>query len=284
MPIRISGGDRENDFQILLDRQSALDIGAFVVNGVDLSPGTAIPSDGDRRIDHALQGFFFTCGPDHVRHPEPIEGSDDGQTFPLHGSLCGTPVGQTQISQPGEPPGCTARTEVQLANGGTASVSRRWAVSPDNREVTLSDRVTNIGDRPFAPMLMYHMNIGGWLAGAETQICGTMFEDEKRNWRFGEGERGLFCQPATPGAEDGWAQVVLGPFEALAGRSLVVRFFTGTLPFLQVWRCQIGTANVIGIEPVSHRLAKRTELAAAGEMPMLEPGGTIEYALAFQVR
>ena len=78
--------------------------------------------------------------------------------------------------------------------------------------------------------------------------------------------------------------MVLGPFEALAGRSLVVRFFTGTLPFLQVWRCQIGTANVIGIEPVSHRLAKRTELAAAGEMPMLEPGGTVEYALAFQVR
>ncbi|WP_455271047.1 DUF4432 family protein [Rhizobium herbae] len=284
MPIRISGGDRKDHFHILLDRQSALDIGAFVVDGVDLSPGTAIPSDGDRRIDHALQGFFFTCGPDHVRHPEPVEGRDDERTFPLHGSLCGTPVGENQISQPGEPPSCIARTEVPLANGGRASVSRRWAVSPDNREVTLSDRVTNTGDTPFAPMLMYHMNIGGRLAGVETQICGTMFGDEKRGWRFGEGDRGLFCVPATPGAEDGWAQVVLGPFEALAGRSLVVRFSTGTLPFLQIWRCQIGAANVIGIEPVSHRLAKRTELAASGEMPMLDPGQTVEYALAFQVR
>lgn len=284
MPIRISGGDREDDFQILLDRQSALDIGAFVVDGIDLSPGTAIPSDGDPRIDHALQGFFFTCGPDHVRHPEPVEGGSDGQRFPLHGSLCGTPVGQTRMSQPDEPPGCCAQIEVSLANGGTASVSRRWAVDTETAEVTLRDRVTNIGERPFAPMLMYHMNIGGWLAGAQTQIHGTMFADEKRHWRFGEGERGLFCIPATPGAEDGWARVVLGPFEALAGRSLAVRFFTGTLPFLQVWRCEAGAANVIGIEPVSHRLAKRTELADAGEMPMLEPGETVEYALAFHVR
>lgn len=284
MSIQISGGDRENDFQILLDRQSALDIGAFVVDGVDLSPGTAIPSDGDTRIDHALQGFFFTCGPDHIRHPEPIEGRDEGQTFPLHGSLCGTPVGQTQMSAPGEPPGCTAQTDVVLAHGGRARISRQWSVNADTAEVTLLDRVTNTGDRPFAPMLMYHMNIGGWLAGAETQIYGTMFGDEKRPWRFGGGDRGLFCLPATPGAEDGWAQVTLGPFEALAGRSLVVRFSTSTLPFLQVWRCQAGLANVIGIEPVSHRLAKRTELAAAGEMPMLERGGTIEYALAFQIR
>ena len=284
MSISIYGGGRENDFQVLLDRQSALDIGAFVVDGVDLSPGTAIPSDGDRRIDHALQGFFFTCGPDHIRHPEPVEGSDDGNIFPLHGSLCGTPVEQSQMSAPDAPPGCSAQTEVLLANGGKARISRRWAVNADTAEVTLCDRVTNIADTPFAPMLMYHINIGGWLAGEETRICGTMFADEKRAWRFGEGESAHFCLPAAPGAEDGWAHVALGPFEALAGRSLAVRFSTGTLPFLQMWRCQRSTADVISIEPVSHRLAKPTELAAADEMPMLEPGKTVEYALAFQIR
>lgn len=284
MPIRISGGDPENDFQILLDRQSALDIGAFVVDGIDLSPGTAIPSDGDRRIDHALQGFFFTCGPDHIRHPEPVEGQDDGQRFPLHGSLCGTPVGETRMSLPDEPPGCTAQTDVVLATGGKARVSRQWAISADKREVTLSDRVTNTGESPFAPMLMYHMNIGGWIAGEETRIRGTMFGGEERGWRFGEGESAHFCVPAAPAAEDGWAQVTLGPLPALGGHCLIVRFSTATLPFLQMWRCQRGTADVISIEPVSHRLAKRTELAAAGEMPMLAPGGTVEYALAFQIR
>src|SRR4051794_5188481 len=105
MPITISGGS-EGEFQILLDRQSALDIGAFVVDGVDISPGIAIPSDGDRRIDHALQGFLFTCGPDHIRHPEPIEGDTEGLLFPLHGSLCATPVGRTAMAETGNMPGC----------------------------------------------------------------------------------------------------------------------------------------------------------------------------------
>ncbi|MCV9961055.1 DUF4432 family protein [Pararhizobium sp. BT-229] len=284
MPITISGGDAQGDFLILLDRQSALDIGAFVVDGVDISPGTAIPSDGDRRIDHALQGFFFTCGPDHIRHPEAVEGFDDGRTFPLHGSLCGTPVSRTEMSGPDEPRGCFGETEVRLANGGTALVSRRWRIGDGESEVLLPDRVTNTGLEPFAPMLMYHMNIGGRLLGNDTHISGTMFGDEQRPWRFGDGESAHFCVPAAPTARDGWAEVTLGPFEALAGRSLTVRFSTATLPFLQMWRCQRGSADVISIEPVSHRIAKRSELAAAGDMPMLAPGETIDYAVAFRIR
>jgi hypothetical protein len=51
-----------------------------------------------------------------------------------------------------------------------------------------------------------------------------------------------------------------------------------------MWRCQRGSGDVISIEPVSHRIARRTELAAAGEMPMLAPGEAIEYGLAFQIR
>ncbi|WP_426122662.1 DUF4432 family protein [Pararhizobium sp. PWRC1-1] len=284
MAIKLSGGDRQGDFHILLDWQSALDIGAFTVDGIDVSPGTSIPSDGDRRIDHALQGFFFTCGPDHIRHPEPIEADGEGRLFPLHGSLCGTPVSRTEMAAEDEPPGCLAETKVQLANGGSALLSRRWTVNADAAEVLLADRVTNTGDTPFAPMLMYHMNIGGWLLGDDTYIAGTMFGDEKRPWRFGEGESAHFCVPAAEKADGGWAQVALGPFEALSSRSLIVRFSTATLPFLQMWRCQRGSADVISIEPVSHRIARREALAAAGEMPMLAPDETIEYALAFQIR
>ena len=57
-----------------LDETSVFDIGACVVDGVDLAPGRAIPDDGDPRIDHSLEGFLFTCGPDHIRHPQPLLG------------------------------------------------------------------------------------------------------------------------------------------------------------------------------------------------------------------
>ncbi len=261
----------------------ALDIGAFAVDGTDISPGIAIPSDGDPRIDHALQGFFFTCGPDHIRHPEPIEGDPDGRMFPLHGSLCGTPVGRTEMADTDDVPGCFAETHVELADGGKALFERRWAISGDATQVTLFDRVTNTGQTAFAPMLMYHMNIGGWLCGPETMISGAMLPEGRRDWHFGEGESAHFCLSAVETAIDGWAQVRLGPFAALDGRSLQVRFRVDTLPFLQMWRCQRGTADVISIEPVSHRIARRAELTAAGELPLLRPGEAVDYALAFQV-
>ncbi len=69
----------------------------------------------------------------------------------------------------------------------------------------------------------------------------------------------------------------------LKGRALRVRFRTDTLPFLQMWRCQRGGANVVSIEPASHRLAKRPQLAANGELDPLQPGQSRDYSLAFTV-
>ncbi|THK34475.1 DUF4432 family protein [Ensifer sp. MPMI2T] len=264
---------------LLFDRSSALDIAAFVVDGTDLSPGSAIPSDGDPRIDHALAGFLFTCGPDHIRHPEPVEGRDDGRRYPLHGSLAGTPVTRAEMSADGTR--CEALTEVDLACGGKAAVERRWYVSENGQSVVLEDRVTNIGDSAFAPMMMYHMNIGGRLLAPETHIVSPSIEGGSPGWQFGEGESAHFCIPAHH--EDGWSEVSLTPLLGLGGRRLAVRFRVDTLPFLQMWRCQRGGADVISIEPASHRLAKRVELAASGELGVIEPGQSRDYALAFAV-
>ncbi|WP_075292179.1 DUF4432 family protein [Pararhizobium arenae] len=279
MPIRIAGQGSEGNFHILLDRQSALDIAAFVVDGFDLSPGEAIPSDGDPRIDHALKGFLFTCGPDHIRHPETLDGG--GGLYPLHGSLAGTPVLESEIAGPEQAPGCRAIIECDLAGGGRARLERHWRVNTALGAVHLQDRVTNIGDDAFAPMMMYHINLGGWLMGAETEIIADAFAGQARPWRLGEGESAHFCVPAA--GVDGWSEITLGPFHALSDRSLHVRFATATLPFLQMWRCERGDANVVSIEPVSHRIAKRPALAAAGEMPLLHPTESITYELAFRV-
>lgn len=91
-----------------------------------------------------------------------------------------------------------------------------------------------------------------------------------------------FCLPAATGA-DGWSEVALADLAGLGGRSLTVRFRTDTLPFVQMWRCQRGAADVISIEPVSHRIAKRPDLAAAGELIPLLPGEARSYAIAFAV-
>ncbi len=262
---------------LLFDPSSALDVAAFVVAGVDLSPGAAIPSDGDPRIDRALAGFLFTCGPEHIRHPEVLEGG--AGAYPLHGSLAGTPVSRTEICDKGNRH--TAVTEVDLACGGRAAIERLWLVDAAAHAVTLADRVINIGSSAFAPMMMYHMNIAGRLLGEETRIESPSVGGGSLPWRFGEGESAHFCRPAA--ASDGWSEVALTAMPGLGGRTIRVRFRTDTLPFLQMWRCQRGGANVVSIEPASHRLAKRPELAASGELYSLQPGQSREYRLAFSV-
>ncbi|WP_137128733.1 DUF4432 family protein [Rhizobium sp. FY34] len=266
--------------KLFLDETSVLDIGSCFINGVDVAPGRAIPDDGDPRIDHSLEGFLFTCGPDHIRHPEPIPGDAGGRKFPLHGSYSSHPAEILFWDHVGDDAECKAGVKVLTADGGEALLDRHYRIHGATGEVSLQDRVTNTGSTPFAKVHMYHMNLGAVLFDDQVRLTGDMLENGGFSWRFGEEPGGVFCVPAAVAGKD-WAQLVLGPIAALGGVSLRVRFRTDTLPFLQVWRNQQAPAHVLGIEPVSHRWVDRAELQAQGELQMLNPGESVEYGLRF---
>ena len=266
--------------ELQLDLTSALDIGSCRVDGVELSPGRAVPDDGDPRILHAVGGFLFTCGPDHVRHPEPIAGTS-GRKYPLHGSMAATKPEiiahhRTEISEE-----VIARIIVRMAQGGDAEILRTWRMDGATGEVTLTDRLTNIGPQPFPPMLMYHMNIGAHLFDDETMLSGSMYEPGGMPWTFGEGDGHVFCVPANREEGDEFARVKLGPLAPLGGKSLEVGFANDTLPYLQMWRNQASPAHVLGIEPVSHPWKKRADLQGEGMMTLLAPGEFLIYRLSF---
>lgn len=264
----------------MLDTSSVLDIGACVVNGVDLAPGRAIPDDGDARIDHSLEGFLFTCGPEHLRHPEPIEGRSDGRKYPLHGSFSANPAEVVSTTRDNGDADCRAVITVILADGGMARLERHWHIDGATGEVQLEDRVINTGASAFPPMLMYHMNIGARLFDDGVRLTGAMLEGGGFPWAFGNEPGSVFCVPAEP-ADGGWAEMVLGPIAAIGGLSLRVQLRTDTLPFLQIWRNQAAPADVLGIEPCSHRWVGRVELARAGELPVIQPGESRNYGLRF---
>lgn len=265
--------------ELQLDLTSALDIGSCRVDGVELAPGRAVPDDGDPRILHAVGGFLFTCGPDHIRHPEPISGAG-GRKYPLHGSMAATKPEVISHGRKETGEEVIARVTVRMAQGGEAEILRTWRMDGVTGETLLVDRLTNIGSRPFPPMLMYHMNIGAHLFDDDTRLDGSMFDAGGMGWTFGEGDGHVFCVPAE--TKDGaMARVVLGPIGALGGKSLHVGFSSDTLPHLQMWRNQASPAHVLGIEPVSHPWKKRDELDAEGLMTLLAPGDFRIYRLSF---
>lgn len=269
--------------RLFLDESSVFDIGKLIVGGVDLSPGPAVPDDGDPRISHSVEGFLFTCGPDHIRHPEPIidgSGQASPQKYPLHGSFAASPARVREFHNGALSSHAAATVMTRLAGGGLARLERRWHIDGMTGAVSLSDRVFNAGDRPFSPMLMYHMNIGAWNFNDATMISGAMLGEAPQSWRFGPGDGHVFCVPADGGA-DGSATLSLGPIASINGLTLQVSFGTATIPFLQMWRNEALPANVVGIEPASHDWKSRVELQEAGAMTLLEPGAHCDYALRF---
>ncbi|MGG7519098.1 DUF4432 family protein [Allorhizobium undicola] len=258
--------------QVELDPASVLDIRSLVMDGVDLAPGRAIPDDGDARIDHSLEGFLFTCGPDHIRHPFPMaDGS--GRKYPLHGSFSSHPA---MIVAQG-PDFCRAVVEICHADGGHSRLERHWHIDGEGR-VRLADRLVNTGQQAFPAFLMYHMNIGARLFDDGVRLEGAMLEGGGFGWRFGKEPGGVFCVAA--GGED-LATLSLGPMASLGGLSLHVAFSTATLPYLQIWRNQKVPANVLGIEPVSHDWLDRDVLERSGAFLPLQPGEARDFALQF---
>jgi len=262
-----------NSPKILLDETSTFDIGSCLVDGVDLAPGRAIPDDGDARIDHSLEGFLFTCGPDHIRPSEPME-NGDGRRYPLHGSYSSHPAKIIAFELGELESQAVADIPVVMATGQTALLSRQWHVDGRTGTVSLHDRLTNTGAEPFAPMHMYHMNLGALWLDETTRLSGQMLENGGSSWRFGEGETTVECVPAEPTSDSGWAELTLGPIEAIGGKSLVVRFEVASLPYLQMWRNQIAPAHILGIEPASHAWLPRTKLRERGDMKLLAPGSS----------
>ncbi|MDM9628671.1 DUF4432 family protein [Rhizobium sp. S152] len=266
--------------RLVLDESSVMDIGGCTVEGVDIAPKKAVPDDGDVRISHSVEGFLFTCGPDHIRHREPIPGRTDGKVYPLHGSAAGHVAKVLWTKFENGNAECRADIDVVTVEGHPARIERHWFIDGATGEVHLRDRVINTSNETVPTFLMYHMNVGGKWFDAGTRLEGEMLEGGGFPWNFGQEPGGIFCVEA-PATVDGFAEVRLGPIAAILGRTLRVRVLAQTLPHLQVWRNQNTPIDVLGIEPVSHRWVGRSELEASGEFVMLKPGESRDYGLSF---
>ena len=153
MSLALTAETAAHQFDLALDPASVLDVRDAVFHGVNLAPGSAIPSDGDPRIDRALPGFLFTCGPDHIRHPEPIDGGD-GRLYPLHGSLSSHPARDILIEEDADEAVCTGRVPVTLATGETAELFRTWRADRATGQIALDDRMTNSGGQSWPTAAM----------------------------------------------------------------------------------------------------------------------------------
>jgi hypothetical protein len=291
-----SGGGLEAE--IVVDR--SFDIGRIALNGETLSwhaphgyrhPALIDPhSDNGQGFLRGMSGFLATCGFDHIRQPETDENADNPARYPLHGMGAHQPAQLIGYGLSEHSPvphlWCEAEVTQSMLFQGALRLRRRIEMPLGGTTLTIRDCVENIGPQPLSNMMLYHFNMGYPLVDEHSTIDLDPADDL---WSSGDHDpRAPFGLPqAAHGSELSVHQPRAGGICRVTnprrGLGLSIGFDTTTLPYLQLLRLRGAGTYMIGVEPCTAAKRSRNSAKEAGQMPLLAPGQSRDYALDIDV-
>jgi len=272
--IRVAtGGGLEFD----LHPDRGLDIGRATIDGIGvawLSPtGLAAPSFAEPGGLGWLRtfggGLLTTCGLDAFGPP----GVDRYGEYGLHGRVSATPA---TILEAGLVNGI-ARVTASVRQAGVFAENlemRRTISSPvGSRTITISDRISNDGHRPWPLMVLYHCNLGWPLVSADTELGVSEgpvepLQQSDDDWR-------AFADPDPRFAE----RVYLHRGTSTArlsrpslGLGIEIKVDPASLPCLYQWKMLGEGTYVTGLEPANFACLSGPEsLRTRTHAPCLNP-------------
>jgi hypothetical protein len=291
----VSGGGLE----VELHPDRCLDIGHVTIAGQPVAWSSPSPVSAPWFVEHQgdawrrtfAGGLLTTCGLDQFGAPS----VDRGAEFGLHGRASSLPAQHlnTEIVEgPGGAIRLAVSAEMRQAQlfGENLVLRRRVTSHLGARGFVVEDEVTNDGSDLQPHLLLYHLNLGWPLLDEDTRVeipsSSVHPRDEVARRALGDWSMG---SPPVPGWQE---QVLRHELDGDAARvtvrnpnvglALHVDLDPRQLPHLFQWR-QFGRGEyVLGIEPANAPvIGGRGEVRAAGELPVLEPGESRRYRLAF---
>ena len=294
-------------FKVVLDR--AMDITEAFMNARSLAwishKGSVPPQPS---ANHGIEwlrtfggGLITTCGLDHVGGPEDDEHGRRG----LHGEISNTKAEISSIIQPDLQSGdgtmaITGRMLQSTVFGPHLELTRTITAKLGHSEIQVFDRVRNMGNSPAPHMILYHLNFGWPLVDEGTKILwegnwesrdspmdrdifneGTDFRtcpgvlDE----HSGGGEAAVFIDPKAN--EQGEYQFGLN--NSNLGLEVNVKANKNQLPALTNWQHFGEREYVVGLEPGTNYPIGQSGAREVNRLLFLEPGGTAEYKLQFEI-
>jgi hypothetical protein len=250
--------------ELLPDR--CLDVGQVWLNGVPFSwvgPGGLPPGSAGLDMDEALGGLMATCGFDHIRQPEEV----DGTPYPLHGSMALKPA--RVLAASAEVGAFVVKAEVRQTtlSGATFKMARRVTVPFDENRVLIEDKVSAV---PATPIFgLYHINLGYPLITGKTRIA---VEGSEANQLL-DSEPRIRIAPAPK------REYAVSIESARSGTELRldIKVDGAKLPYLQTYRRAEAGFNLFCVEPTTHDRKPHAELVA-------EAGAPVDKWRSFSVR
>jgi len=283
------------DLTVVPDR--CMDIYDFSYKGINLafhskngliSPAAFSPADGEFP-EQWSGGFLATCGLDNVN----LHNESDGEAFPTHGRIGAVPAMHFRTETIWEGDRYLLRMKGQMAETcmfrRTLLLERTIETELNSRQITITDKITNMGSVPEPYMLLYHMNFGYPLIqdGTEVHTFGVRMEPLNSYSR----EPGVMTSPV--GGKDFLAESFLGKTDREEAGALIVsrdpelglllKFRTGNLPNMVEWKHMKAGDYVLALEPTNTFAMNRAKAAEEGKLAVLDGFSSVENRLSIEL-
>jgi hypothetical protein len=269
--------------QMTLAADRCLDVYRLSFRGVNLgyfsASGYVHPAhfdkNGDGFLDSFTGGFLTTCGLTHMG----ASGMDGAEALGLHGPISGTPA--EDVAAYIEDGSIIVRGSVYEARqfSDKLRLDRVVKVPVGKSEFTITDTVTNFGDRVSPLMVLYHMNFGYPLLDEDANISVNSSRIVPRNARAAEDlstwNRAL--KPAPGFEEQCYFHFFDGEARArVENKKLKIAaelsFDVGVLTQMTQWKMMGVRDYVMGLEPGTNDPDGRAAARKSGTLRMLAPG------------
>lgn len=300
------------DFAVMVDR--GMDIGWTRYQGKSLcwhSPSKFV-SPALRELGDELGwmrsfggGLLVTAGLDHISGPEfdPHDTYNEparsrGTQYGIHGRIAITPARLTGYGErwDGDEFILFAEGEVVQSTtlGENLRLTRRIEIGMDGRVITLLDHVENIGFELTPHMLLYHMNFGWPLLGANSKLISPSKKVRLEDGTLDSSQRHLTIPSPTAGfireiyehemeKESARTRVALINYDEISHPwGVLIDYDQKRLPHFIQWNLFAEGNYVMGLEPSTNALTGRDKARRAGELKMLAPGETLSSTMSLE--
>ncbi len=286
----VTGGGLE--FDVHPDR--ALDIGHASWHGMPLAWISPVAAASPWAYEPAGRGWLrtfsggllATCGLDSFGPPA----DDQDGVAGMHGRIGTTPASVTGVQATTDLITITGTVRQASVFGENLVLRRRIETEVGSTSLSVSDSVTNEGSSPSPHMVLYHVNLGWPLIddGATLSVPARSVSPRDEDAAAGFDERGVIGPP-TPGfREQVFVHIAGEQREAtVTNAARGVRFslrHSETLPALFQWKMTDRQHYVLGLEPANTaEIMGRGAARAAGRLPRLQPGQSVDYRVEIEV-
>ncbi len=229
-------------------------------------------------------GFFTTCGLTAVGNPC----TDAGEELPLHGTISNTPCENFChfVADDGIHIKATIRDGRMFSH--KLILEREYIISLEKNEISLTDKVKNIGSAQSPLEILYHFNMGYPLLSENAEITIPSTKVEPRNDHAAEGlDTCLKVEKPQNGYEEmcfyhtlsGDTEVSI--FNKTINKGLKMAFNADNLKCFTQWKMMGEGDYVMGLEPGNCLPDGRDVMREKGILEFLNPDEEKEFKLKF---